>query len=284
MSPGDRELVRIRVSQWAVLSVEDFPELENVTSIASTGGWVYAGTPDGLAVLDWRDAERPMLRNRVGLGPVQGVALSAGRLVAAVGDEVIELDLARPEHPVPRDIAKLDGVVTALGASRGRLFVLDGKRVSAFEFGEGKMLKKSSEALPEDVGQIGLFRDGVYVAGGKTLAVYSLDERLQLGMADRASVEQPIETLSHYGRSIFLNGKSGTRVFELVGKNLNLRAVADYRQRHWSVDFVPDFEHRRLFKLSPKGQVELWQIHRRRLDRSRFRDSLKLRYLPKRSE
>ena len=59
-----------------------------------------------------------------------------------------------------------------MGASRGRLFLLDGKRVSPFEFGEGKLLKKSSEALPEDVGQIGLFRDGVYVTGGKTLADY----------------------------------------------------------------------------------------------------------------
>ena len=284
MSPGDGELVRIRVSGWAVLPVEDFPELENVTSIASAGSWVYAGTPDGLAVLDWRETKQPQLRNRIGIGPIQGLALSGARLFAASGDEIIKLDLERREHPVPRDTAKLDGVVTALGASRGRLFVLDGKRISAFEFGEGKLLKKSSEALPEDVGQIGLFRDGVYVAGEKTLAVYSLDERLQLGLADRASVEQPIETLSHFGRNIFLSGKSGTRVFELVGKNSSLRAIADYRQRHWTVDFLPDLEHRRLFKLGPRGQVELWQLHRRRLDRSRFQDSLKLRYLPKRPE
>ncbi len=34
-------------------------------------------------------------------------------------------------------------VVTALGASRGRLFVLDAKRISAFEFSEGRLLKKS---------------------------------------------------------------------------------------------------------------------------------------------
>jgi hypothetical protein len=80
----------------------------------------------------------------------------------------------------------------------------------------------------------------------------------------------PSMTVSHYGRSILLNGKSGTGFFELAGKDLNLRAVVAYRQRHWSVDLVPDFEHRRLFKLSPKGRVELWQIHRPRLDHSRF--------------
>jgi hypothetical protein len=281
MGPGDQELVRIRVSGWAVLHVTSFPELEHVTGIAAAGGWVYAGTPEGVAVLDWHQAKQPKLRNRVGLGPVQGLALSGGTLFVAAGDDVVALDLERPEHPVPRDTAKLAGVVTALGTSRGRLFALDSNHVMAFDFGQGKLLKKSVEALPAGIKQMGLLRNGVYVAGGKTLAVYSMDERLQLRLADRVSAEQPFDTLSHFGRSIFLSGESDTHVFE-VGKDASLRAIADYRQRHWSVNFVPDLEHRRLFKLGSRGQVEFWQIHRRRLDRAQFQNSLKLRYLPKR--
>ena len=52
MGRGDQELVRIRVSGWALLPLDVFAGLENVTSIASAGGWLYAGTPEGLALLD----------------------------------------------------------------------------------------------------------------------------------------------------------------------------------------------------------------------------------------
>ena len=213
---------------------------------------------------------------------MQGLTLSDGLLFVASGDELTALDLKRPEHPVLRDTAKLEGVVTALAASRARLFALEGKRISAFDFGSGRLLKKSVEALPEGVRQIGLLRDGVYVAGGKTLAVYTMDERLQLTLGDRASVEQPIETLSHFEQNILLSGKWGTRVFEIMGKNLCLRPTVNYRQRHWSVAFLPDLEHQRLFRIGTKGEVELWQITRRRVNRSRFHDSLKLRYMPQR--
>ncbi|MBI2909409.1 MAG: hypothetical protein HYX92_17325 [Chloroflexi bacterium] len=282
MGPGDRELVRIGVSGWSVLPVERFAEIEDVTAIASAGGWVYAATSQGLAVLDWRETNKPTLRNRIGLGPVRTLALSRENLFAAVGGEIIELDLERPDHPVPSDSARLEGDVTALGATRGRLFALDGRQISAFESSQGKLLKKSAAVLPDGVGQLGLLHDGVYVAGGKTLALYNLDQRLELRLADRAATEQPFETLSHFGRNIFLSGRSDTRVFE-VTKDPGLRATADYRQRHWSVDFLPDLEHKRLFRLT-KGQVELWQMQRRRLDRSRFQDSLRLRYLPKQPE
>lgn len=282
MGPGDRELVSIRVSGWVVLPVESFAGIENATGIVSAGGWAYVGTPEGLAVLDWREDKQPRLLNHVGLGPVQGLALSGGLLFAAVGNEVVGTDLRRPEHPVLWDTAKLEGDITALGASRGKLFALDGKHVSVFEFGEGGLRKKSVAALPQGVGQIGLFHDGVYVAGGSNLAVYILGEGLQLRLADRASVKEPFATLSHFGRRIFLSGRSGTQVFEIVGKDSALRPIVDYRQRHWSVDFLPDLEHRRIFRLGSAGRVERWQIRRRRLDRSQFQESLKLRYLPKR--
>ena len=77
--------------------------------------------------------------------------------------------------------------------------------------------------------------------------------------AERRLLEQSFETLSHFGRSIFLSRNSVMRVFKVkvMENDLGLNAIAGYLHRHWSVDFLPDLEHKQIIGIGKMGNRTL---------------------------
>lgn len=102
--------------------------------------WVVAGMPEtGLAVIDWRDADRPIVRAILALGGrVRDLAVRGTIGLAALEEgEVVLFSLTRLESPriiarlslggIPQAIA-LDGALAYVAAGEAGLYVLDTTR------------------------------------------------------------------------------------------------------------------------------------------------------------
>jgi hypothetical protein len=276
-----QELISLRVEGRLLDRVHVFEDLP-VTSLAAADGWVYLGTAEGLHVLDWRDDRKPTRVKTLRIGEIHTLSLPREILFAAVGDEIVALNIRWPDNPLLIDAVRLSAPPTAVAASAEGAFAVDGRELYRIVHADNKLRLDATLTVPGGASRISLTPDWIFAAGESAVSLFSMDVEKRLHFEESAKTPQIIQALSRYGRHILVSGDFGTQAF-LVKPEGGLHLATEYRRPHWSIGFIPDRGRDRAFVIHDGGRVELWRARVHRLDRTRFPDLLKLRFHPNRS-
>lgn len=250
-------------------------------ALAVAGGWVYAATPSGIQMIDWRDPANPLLGASIALLQVRALGLTAGELFVVAGEELVMFDLAKPDNPVRRAEFRLGGQTRALAAGEGAVHVADGAGVASFRVEEGRLVPRGRVDLPLGAESIALRRGAICALGREHLTLLAIDKGESMRLADSIKFELTGATLGNYGRNLLISNSKGSLLLRPEGSS-RLRELARYSRPHWSNGFISDPTRGGLLRRAEGGRLEMWSIRRRDIDLAQFKDALELRYKPQR--
>jgi len=214
-------------------------------------GHTWVGTGSGLVVLD---AEGRTADHELPVGRVEGLAVAAGLVWAAVGDRLVAVDPSRPAAVVTE--IGIGARVSAVAATPTGLVVAAGAVLRAV--GTDGATVGPVVGLPEPARWVFAVPRGVVAVGEKSIALVD-------GASSRPAVHTPtfpIMAAGAVGSRVLVHGRETSAA--LAADAAGVHAVAEYRSRHWRAAFAPE-PRGTLHTLTAQG-VRRWELARRRLD------------------
>lgn len=251
--PGGPPRIELR---HAVVAPGPVAAVADPRCVLDHGGQVWAGTADGLVVLD---AEGLVRGAELPVGGVDGLAAASGLVWAGADDRLVAVDPGRPD-PVTVVAEVEPGVrISAMAASPDGLVVATRGAELRFLGVDGVPRPDApTVALPEPARWVFPVPAGVVAVGAKSVAF------VRTGSA-RAAVYTP-------SFSIVASGAVGNRIVvhgddiatALSADATTLHPAAEYPAGHWRAAFAPEARGA-LFELTTTT-VRRWQLGRRRFD------------------
>jgi hypothetical protein len=279
LRPGYEGFVRVNVRGLVLTPGSVLDGVKGAIAAAARDGRVFLATDAGLEVVEWSDPSAPKRVGETELSGLRGLALGGHSLFAAVGEEIVLLDVSRPTRPAARASAKLDTPARALATHDRFVYAAGDDHVVTFEV-DGKALRQRDRcAVPPGARWLICTGDGLLVVGPDSLALLALDEPSRPRPVVTGKPPATPDLASRRGPFVMLH--SGDTSHLVAAQNGQILPVATFARRHWSAEFLAGDDDR-LYAITPDGQAATWRIVQHRLDRSKFKEALHLRYAPPR--
>jgi hypothetical protein len=276
----DAELsfMRLRLSGLLLTPEGDAPDSGPVRAAAAGSGVLFAGTEQGLQVIDWTQADRPRVLARVELPSVRALARRGTTLYAMSDTELFAFNVADPGRPVRMAAVQPSEGLRGLTGSGAFLYLVNGRELVVVESADRSLRVVRRQPMPDGAYDLAGTDVVLCLAGQKSLTLLSLANPADPAVQDVRTCEPSPARLTQCGARFLVHGTKGSQAF--TAKGASLRQTAVFAQTHWSAECVATLAPDRVVTLDENGGVRAWRMRTHRLDRRPFMDALKLRYSP----